>query len=102
MTVQIFGADGCEKCENAKKHASEMGFEYEFVQLADRYDHHEGWRENGSRELVAFCESIATDHIPLPVLQVQGEYMEYTQAMRAMKKIAKERKASARLKKEAS
>ena len=88
MGVVVYGSEGCERCESAKNHIKSMGFAFEYREVSGMTELHEGWRKDESVELLAECCMMATDHVPLPVIQVDGEYLGYTQAMKRLKSVA--------------
>ncbi|MHC4883721.1 MAG: glutaredoxin domain-containing protein [Planctomycetota bacterium] len=85
MVVEVYGKEGCGKCDAAKDKLRRMGFEYKEHQLQYHVEHHDGWREDGSIEVLA----AHSQHNTMPLLKVKGDFHDYSGAMRTLKKIRK-------------
>ncbi len=86
MTIHIFSKDGCGKCEAAKDKLKKMGFDYKEHNLEYHVEHHEGWRDDGSVDVMAAHSLMDT----LPLFQVNDDFLDYPSAMRKLKKTKKE------------
>ena len=85
MTINIYGKEGCKLCEAAKQKLALLGKVYVEHNLEWHITLHEGWREDGSVPLQAFCQHVADDHIPMPIIEIDGKHYTYSQAMRKLK-----------------
>jgi len=85
--VKIFGKEGCNRCETAKQHLGDMGIKYEYHTLQHHTQLHDGWREDGSVELMAYVCTQHPDQV-LPVIHIGGAYVNYAQGMRRAKEAA--------------
>lgn len=79
--IKVYGKAGCGLCDAAKDKLKRMGLKYEALTLSDFTDLHDGWREDNS------CEVLAAHMLidKLPVLEINGQYMDYPSAMRQLK-----------------
>ena len=89
--VIVFGKEGCSICEAAKQKLEKMEKKYEVKELAEGMALHDEWRTDGSVEVTAFARLIETDHIPLPIIQIDGRSFRYSEAMKFLKKEKKTR-----------
>lgn len=80
--IQVYGKEGCTMCQKAKEKLSLMGFDYESRSLEEHIDHHEGWRDDNTIDLMA---SYAL-YDSLPIIEVNGQYYDYPTAMKTLKK----------------
>jgi glutaredoxin len=80
--VKVYGKPGCGLCEAAKDKLKKMGLKYEALNLSDFTELHDGWREDNSCEVLAAYMLLDK----LPVVEINGQYMDYPSAMRQLKK----------------
>jgi glutaredoxin len=88
MEIKVFGKQNCGLCESAKGKLKMMGIPFEVFELTDFTQPHEGWRTDGSVELLACYSDIDT----LPVVMIDGKAMSYPAAMRALKDLKPSKK----------
>lgn len=86
MTIQVFSKPGCGKCEAAKDKIKKMGYEYIEHDLQYHVELHDGWRTDGSAEIMAAHSHLDT----LPLIQVENDFHDYPSAMRRLKRMSKE------------
>jgi len=84
MRIIVYGKKHCGKCEAAKDKLRKMGFPYEMRDLEHFTTPHEGWRTDGSVELLAASSSLDGT---LPILNVEGDLLDYPSAMKRLKAI---------------
>jgi len=80
--VKVYGKPGCGLCEAAKDKLQKMGLKYEALNLGDFTELHDGWREDNSCEVLAAYMLIDK----MPIVEINGQYMDYPSAMRQLKK----------------
>lgn len=83
MTVHIYSKQGCGKCEAAKEKLARMGLSYEEHDLQYHVEHHDGWRNDDSVEVMAAHTLMDT----LPLIRVGEQFHDYPSAMRTLKKM---------------
>ncbi|MFH0910509.1 MAG: glutaredoxin [Planctomycetota bacterium] len=83
MVVHVYGQAGCDFCRRAKDKIQLLGFDYEEHDLQQVIQFHEGWREDGSIEVLAAHSEINT----LPLIRVGEKFMDYTAAMKELKQL---------------
>jgi len=81
MTIRIYSKEGCGKCEAAKDKLRRLGYDYQEHDLEYHVGPHDGWREDGSVEVMAAHTLMDT----LPLIQVDGDFHDYPSAMRKLK-----------------
>lgn len=81
MTIEVFSKPGCGKCEAAKSKLKIMGLEYVEHDLAYHVSLHDGWRHDGSTDIMTAHTMLDT----LPMFRVNGEFHDYPTAMRVIK-----------------
>jgi glutaredoxin len=79
--IKVYGKPGCGLCEAAKEKFRMMGLTYESFNLADYTEYHEGWRNDRSCEIMAAYRLLEK----MPVVEVDGEYLDYPSAIRRLK-----------------
>ena len=79
--IKVYGKPDCGLCEAAKDKLKKMGLEYEALNLGDFTELHDGWREDKSCEVLAAYMLLDK----LPVVEINGQYMDYPSAMRQLK-----------------
>ena len=77
--IVIFGKHGCGLCDKAKEKMAILGQPYEFKDFDDAGS---DWREHGFTGAMAEYSHKGT----LPIISVDGVYMEYSAAMKAIRK----------------
>ena len=77
MVIMIYGKEGCGKCESAKEKMVRLGLDYGYAHIEE----HAGWRDDGTVEAMVHY----TLEEDLPVISIDGDYMTYPVAMRALK-----------------
>jgi glutaredoxin len=85
MVVEVYSKPGCGKCVAAKDKLQKMGFDYNEHNLHYHVTHHDGWREDGSIDVLAAYSEMNT----LPLLKVGDEVLNYSGAMKALKSLRK-------------
>ncbi len=82
MLIRVYGKPGCQTCEAAKKKLELLGLDFEFRNIEELTEPHEGWRDDGSVEVMA-----AYSHFnhSLPVIFVDDVAYDYPGAMRELK-----------------
>ena len=91
MAIKVYGKEGCGRCTAAKDKLKMMGFKYEEHDLRYHTALHDNWRNDGSIELLA---AHAEDD-SLPLIRIGEKFHDYAGAMKALKELARERKAVA-------
>ena len=84
MSVQVYGKDGCKLCDAAKEKLVLLGVDFTSHDVARHIEHHEGWREDESVELLA-AFSMMDGKIPL--IKIGSEYHDYPSAIRRLKEL---------------
>ena len=91
MLIRVYGKVGCGLCIAAKQKLAKLNKPYEDCELEHFTKHHEGWREDGSVEvLAAYSEKKA-----MPLIQIDGVFYDYPGAMSKLKKEQHSRKEGA-------
>jgi glutaredoxin len=93
MVVHVYGKEGCGKCVAAKDKLARMGFEYREHDVSYHTKHHDGWRDDGSIDVLAAYSEMNT----LPLLRVGEQILDYTAAMKVLKTLRREAAAEAEL-----
>jgi len=81
MTIQVFSKQGCGKCEAAKNKLKMMGMNYTEHDLEYHISLHDGWRQDGSADVMAAHTMLDT----LPIFRVNDEFHDYPSAMKKIK-----------------
>ncbi len=81
MTIEVFSKPGCGICEAAKSKLKIMGFDYVEHNLEYHITHHEGWRQDGSADVMTAHSMLDT----MPIFRVNGHFHDYPTAMRLLK-----------------
>lgn len=81
MTIHVYSKPGCGKCEAAKDKLKRMGMEYVEHELGYHVSFHEGWREDGSVEVMAAHTQLDT----MPLLKIDNKFYNYSAAMKELK-----------------
>lgn len=80
--LTVYGKDNCGLCEAAKDKLRKMDVPFESKNIEDHTEHHDGWREDHSCEILAAYMLLDT----LPVIKDGSDYVSYPQLMRRMKR----------------
>lgn len=80
--VEIYGKKNCGICESAKDKLDRLKIPYEFYNVDEFTEVHEGWREDGSVDRVAL---LALNNNTIPTIVIDGKPHTYSAAMRALK-----------------
>lgn len=81
MTIQVYSKHGCGKCDAAKSKLRMMGLPFTEHDLEYHTSLHDGWRNDGSIDVMAAHTMMDT----LPIFRVDGEFHDYPSAMRVLK-----------------
>ncbi len=81
MTINVYSKPGCGKCAAAKSKLDRMGLPYTERNLEYYVNLHEGWRNDGSADVMAAHTLLDS----LPILQLNDEFHDYPSAMRKLK-----------------
>lgn len=81
MTIDVFSKPGCGKCTAAKNKLKMMGLEFNEHNLEHYVQHHDGWRADGSADVMAAHTMLDT----LPLFRLGDEFHDYPSAMRKLK-----------------
>jgi glutaredoxin len=81
MVVHVYGKEGCGKCDAAKDKLRRLGVSYQEHSIDYHVRYHEGWREDGSIEVLAAHSEKNT----LPLIRVGDEFYDYAAAMKCLK-----------------
>ena len=81
MTIEVYSKPGCGKCDAAKSKLKMMGLLFTEHDLQYHVELHEGWRTDGSIDVMAAHTMLDT----LPIFRVNGEFHDYPTAMRKIK-----------------
>lgn len=90
MTIHVYSKPGCGKCEAAKSKLKIMGLDYVEHDLEYHVSLHDGWRQDGSTEVMVAHTMLDT----LPLFKVNGDFHDYPSAMRVIKNSADAVKAA--------
>lgn len=81
MTIHVYSKPGCGKCDAAKNKLKLMGLTFTEHNLEYYVQHHEGWRTDGSADVMAAHTMLDT----LPIFRLNDEFHDYPSAMRMLK-----------------
>lgn len=81
MTIDVYSKPGCGKCAAAKSKLALMGLTFTEHNLEYYVSHHEGWRTDGSADVMAAHTMLDT----LPIFRLNDEFHDYPTAMRKLK-----------------
>lgn len=84
MTIDVYSKPGCGKCEAAKSKLKIMGLPYNEHDLEYHVSLHDGWRQDGSADVMTAHTMLDT----LPIFRLNGEFHDYPGAMRILKSAA--------------
>ncbi|MDR2390457.1 MAG: glutaredoxin [Planctomycetota bacterium] len=91
MNIKVYSKPGCGKCAAAKSKLQLMGFDYTEHDLAYHITLHDGWRQDGSADVMAAHTMLDT----LPIFRLDDEFHDYPSAMRKLKDVKTDRPAAA-------
>ncbi len=86
VAIEVYSKEGCKMCGKAKEKLDLMGLEYRNHELNPFIDLHDGWREDGSVEILAAYASIDNR---LPVIRIDEDFHDYSGAMKRLKALGK-------------
>ncbi len=86
VAIEVYSREGCKMCGKAKEKLDLMGLEYRNHELSPLIELHDGWREDGSVEVLAAYASIDNR---LPVIRIDEAFHDYSGAMRRLKTLGK-------------
>ena len=78
MTIEVYSRKGCGICDAAKEKLGLLGFPYRSFDMERFTEFHEGWRDDGSVDLIA-AYAMFDSHLPL--IRIDGAYFDYPGAM---------------------
>ena len=81
MTIHVYSKPGCGKCDAAKNKLKLMGLRYTEHNLEYYVNLHDGWRTDGSADVMAAHTMLDT----LPIFRLDEEFHDYPTAMRKLK-----------------
>lgn len=79
--IHLYGKPKCGKCEAAKAKLQKMDHKFKVHDIDALHQGHDGWREDGSTEVVSLYWCIED----LPILRIGGKAYSYPAAMRLLK-----------------
>jgi glutaredoxin len=83
MTIDVYGKKGCGVCEAAKDKLRKLGLPFSEHDLAETVEFHEGWRDDGTIEIMA---AYAANNQGMPIITIDGEAFTYSGAMKRLKR----------------
>ena len=86
VEITIYSKDKCGKCEAAKDKLDKMGYSYTVKELEAAIEPHEGWREDGTINLMAWLVMQGDPKEQLPTIQIDDEYFDYSGAMKRLRR----------------
>jgi glutaredoxin len=81
MTIEVYSKEGCAICTAAKDKLKKLGLPFDTRDIDAAVEPHEGWREDGSVDVLAMYAMI-DNH--LPIIRIDGECTDYANAMRRL------------------
>lgn len=81
MTIHVYSKPGCGKCTAAKNKLQLMGLAFTEHNLEQYITLHDGWRNDGSADVMAAHTMIDS----LPIFRLNDEFHDYPTAMRMLK-----------------
>ena len=82
MTVWVIGKKQCGVCDSAKKKLDLMQIPYDFYDIEEMREPHEGWRENESSSVLAFFN---LNNCTVPTIVIDRQVFTYSAAMARLK-----------------
>ena len=82
MTVDIYSKEGCLKCQSAKEKLKILKVDYREHSAAYHIAHHDGWRDDGSTQVLT--ANTLYDGV-LPFIRVGDVVYDYSGAIKAIK-----------------
>lgn len=83
MTVQLYSKQGCKMCVSFKEKLAKLGVDYQEHELAYHIAPHQGWREDGSADLMAAHTLYGT----MPLVRVEGKVLDYPGAIAELRRL---------------
>lgn len=87
MKIELFGKKDCGLCAGAEKKLQLMGFEYDKLDIDSVMALHDGWRNDGSINVMSLHCLI---NRKIPMILIDGVPYEYTKAMRFLKNVKRD------------
>lgn len=84
MKIELFGRQDCGLCAGAEDKLKRMGFEYDKLDIERIMALHDGWRDDGSINVMSLHCLI---NRKIPMILIDGTPYEYTKAMRFLKNV---------------
>lgn len=81
----IFSKENCGVCQSAKDKLQRLGIEYEELDIEYFTDVHEGWRDDGTVDVLA-CH--AWLGMKIPMIMIDGSPYDYPGAIARLKNAA--------------
>ena len=81
MTIAVYSKAGCGRCVAAKEKIRLMKLEYQEHDIEYHTRHHEGWRTDGSVEVMSAYHGMDT----LPLIRIGDRFYDYVGAMSTLK-----------------
>lgn len=81
MTIDVFSKPGCGICTAAKSKLKMMGLTFTEHNLEYYVTPHDGWRSDGSADIMAAHTMLDT----LPIFRLNDEFHDYPTAMKMLK-----------------
>ena len=81
MTIAVYSKAGCGKCVSAKEKIRLMKLEYQEHDIEYHTRHHDGWRTDGSVEVLSAYHGMDT----LPLIRIDNRFYDYVDAMKVLK-----------------
>jgi len=83
MQITLYSKQNCGLCKSAKEKLLRLGLSFEVKDIEYMTELHDGWRTDGSIEILA-AHSLINKKIPM--IEIDGEYYDYSGAMRRLKR----------------
>lgn len=91
--VKLYGLPKCGKCEKAKEKLKMFNVEYEECDYKHFVTLHDGWRYDGSINVIA-GKSFYGEHA-VPLIEVDNKVFDYPRFMKELKATSKRQEATA-------
>jgi glutaredoxin len=81
IAIEVYSKPGCGKCKAAKDKLNRLGLAYTEHNIELYISHHEGWRQDGSADVMTAHTILDT----LPLIRINGSFHNYPEAMGILK-----------------
>lgn len=81
--VNVFTKDNCDKCNSAKEKLHRLNIEFNERPYEFYTNYHEGWREDGSVDVLTALTFFGDSNIP--VIEEDGRFFDYPAFMKKAK-----------------